>query len=396
MPNKTFTVGSVSSPVDINVTGTLTAPTPTSGSGNTQVATKGYVDTAISNAENPPEVFTVTLTLNVEYAPPRYIGDKTYSEIQAAITAGKLVQVRNGSLTYYYVGNDIINNTLLLFVSPLYVTPYTNIQAPALELFTLSSSNLWTSMGAIGQARITTSGILKGDGSGNVSAAVAGTDYVASPEVFWATYNSTTFAQVKAAVDTGATIVATKYLGTIAFMNTYIPNSNTATFVAYGTTPTPYNPVILEITLENNTWSIATLVLAQGNITGIVQPEKGGTGQTSLQATRNAMGLGNTTGALPVANGGTGTTTLTSGAVLIGNGTSAITTRAIKNNTAANQALAGNDYLITDNTLRYHSNRTSGAAYSDSNYTIYMFRGQALNATDTNPVYNGQISWTYS
>ena len=32
----------------------------------------------------------------------------------------------------------------------------------------------------------------------------------------------------------------------------------------------------------------------------------GGTGQTSLQAARNAMGLGNTTGALPVANGGTG------------------------------------------------------------------------------------------
>ena len=35
----------------------------------------------------------------------------------------------------------------------------------------------------------------------------------------------------------------------------------------------------------------------------------GGTGQTSLQATRNAMGLGNTTGALPVANGGTDATT---------------------------------------------------------------------------------------
>lgn len=32
----------------------------------------------------------------------------------------------------------------------------------------------------------------------------------------------------------------------------------------------------------------------------------GGTGYSSLRATRNAMGLGNTTGALPVANGGTG------------------------------------------------------------------------------------------
>ena len=36
---------------------------------------------------------------------------------------------------------------------------------------------------------------------------------------------------------------------------------------------------------------------------------QGGTGQTSLQATRNAMGLGNTSGALPVANGGTGAST---------------------------------------------------------------------------------------
>lgn len=36
----------------------------------------------------------------------------------------------------------------------------------------------------------------------------------------------------------------------------------------------------------------------------------GGTGYTSLQATRNAMGLGNTTGALPIANGGTGASSI--------------------------------------------------------------------------------------
>lgn len=48
---------------------------------------------------------------------------------------------------------------------------------------------------------------------------------------------------------------------------------------------------------------------AAGDITsGTLPVARGGTGQTSLQATRNAMGLGNTTGALPVANGGTGAT----------------------------------------------------------------------------------------
>lgn len=41
---------------------------------------------------------------------------------------------------------------------------------------------------------------------------------------------------------------------------------------------------------------------------GTLPAANGGTGQTSLQAARNAMGLGNTTGALPVANGGTGAT----------------------------------------------------------------------------------------
>ena len=47
--------------------------------------------------------------------------------------------------------------------------------------------------------------------------------------------------------------------------------------------------------------------LNAANITsGTLLPARGGTGQASLQATRNAMGLGNTLGAVPVANGGTG------------------------------------------------------------------------------------------
>ena len=44
-------------------------------------------------------------------------------------------------------------------------------------------------------------------------------------------------------------------------------------------------------------------------VNNVLSPSFGGTGKTSLQATRSAMGLGNTTGALPVANGGTGKTT---------------------------------------------------------------------------------------
>jgi hypothetical protein len=41
---------------------------------------------------------------------------------------------------------------------------------------------------------------------------------------------------------------------------------------------------------------------------GTVPIGNGGTGQTTVAAARNALGLGNTSGALPVANGGTGAT----------------------------------------------------------------------------------------
>ena len=57
------------------------------------------------------------------------------------------------------------------------------------------------------------------------------------------------------------------------------------------------------------------------------------------------------TGTLPVANGGTGATTLTSGAALIGNGTGAISTRSITNNTTAGSSITASTNLITANTL---------------------------------------------
>ena len=55
----------------------------------------------------------------------------------------------------------------------------------------------------------------------------------------------------------------------------------------------------------------------------VLPQSKGGTGQTSLQAARNAMGLGNTLGVLPVANGGTGQSSLAN--VTVGKATRADT-----------------------------------------------------------------------
>lgn len=63
-------------------------------------------------------------------------------------------------------------------------------------------------------------------------------------------------------------------------------------------------------------------------------------------------------GILPVSHGGTGKDTLTSGSALIGNGTSAVTLRAITNNTVATAVTASTN-LITANTLYYHKGNSN-------------------------------------
>lgn len=83
--------------------------------------------------------------------------------------------------------------------------------------------------------------------------------------------------------------------------------------------------------------------LSLSNFTGVLPVASGGTGQTTLATTRNAMGLGNTTGPLPIENGGTGQTTAalarnalglgnTTGALPIANGGTGATTAALARN----------------------------------------------------------------
>ena len=89
-----------------------------------------------------------------------------------------------------------------------------------------------------------------------------------------------------------------------------------------------------------------------------------------------------TSGTLPVAQGGTGAASLTSGAALIGAGTGAVTTRAIKDNTSASAALTASSALVTMNTLRYALNRTTGPGAADTNYTTAMMRAIQASTTD--------------
>lgn len=106
-----------------------------------------------------------------------------------------------------------------------------------------------------------------------------------------------------------------------------------------------------------------------------------------------------TSGTLAVGRGGTGATTLTSGAALIGNGTGAVTTRAITNNTSASSAITGSTNLVTMNTLRYAMNRTTGINAADTNYSTAMVRGIKASTTDltagSSSLTNGQIYLVY-
>lgn len=89
-------------------------------------------------------------------------------------------------------------------------------------------------------------------------------------------------------------------------------------------------------------------------------------------------------GTLGVSNGGTGTTSFTSGALLIGNGSSAVGTRSIVNNTTkgalgwtGSATTASNLYIPTLNTLAYWNGAYSG---TDSNLT-YCVKGAFGTAT---------------
>lgn len=87
--------------------------------------------------------------------------------------------------------------------------------------------------------------------------------------------------------------------------------------------------------------------------TGIPATDLASTVQTNITNGATAYGYFSS-GILPVSHGGTGKDTLTSGNALIGNGTSAVTLRAITNNTVAT-AVTANTNLITANTLYYHT-----------------------------------------
>lgn len=96
-----------------------------------------------------------------------------------------------------------------------------------------------------------------------------------------------------------------------------------------------------------------------------IQTNLGSTSSASFNGTANVTP--GVTGTLGVANGGTGLATLPSGQVLVGNGTSAITTRSITNNTSKTY-ISYNSNLMTTNTLAYWNGAYNSSGASNLTY----------------------------
>lgn len=100
-------------------------------------------------------------------------------------------------------------------------------------------------------------------------------------------------------------------------------------------------------------------------------------------------------GVLPVKHGGTGASSLASDEVVIGNGTGALKTRKITNNTSATSAISGSTNLLTMNTLKNALNRATGLVAADTGYTAYMARGIALVTSAPSSMKNGTVAFVY-
>ena len=114
-------------------------------------------------------------------------------------------------------------------------------------------------------------------------------------------------------------------------------------------------------------WTLAPEDVITGlSISGKTITYKNQTGQLGTLTTQDTVALGQMTGTLGVGHGGTGATTFTSGALLIGNGDSAVGTRAIKNMTSAGNlgwtSATTDIYIPTVNTLAYWNGRYNSSA----------------------------------
>ena len=213
---------------DQNISGKLDKPT------NDATATAGQLLTKTANGQEwqdrEKDLFIVTISV---VSNTTYTADKTFLEIQEAYDAGK---VCFASITF--------EGKILLPIVQLVkdrIAAFSASSNDMILLLMIHADNSIELENKKFQKYITATGLLKGNGNGGVSAAVAGTDYVtpdgmnsavaeAKPFIVTFTYNGDyhadkTFEEIKAAYDAGKMCYA-NFLGNIClrgvFSNSYV------------------------------------------------------------------------------------------------------------------------------------------------------------------------------
>lgn len=284
------------------------------------------------------------------------------------------------------------------------------------------------------QSEITAIGILKGDGGGGVTAAVAGADYQApisnnvtgsGTSGSLAKFNGTNTITNGPALGSSTTTYlrndgswATPPNSTYNFSGTtfYSGNSTTAEHNAnnavkngnyYYSSNGPATSLgastsdgALYVQSYSDVW-VGQIAQDYRNGGLFVRGKNNGTWQSwqkvydsahkptaadiGAAASSHTHAAGDiTSGTLGVARGGTGAASFTANCAIVSGSstTAALTTRAITNSTAATTAITGSTNLVTMNTLRYALNRTTGPGTADTNYTTAMMRPIYAGTTD--------------
>lgn len=126
----------------------------------------------LSDAIAKAEPFVVTIQITTSSGGGKtYTADKTYSEIKAAIDAGKCCYAITTGLEMNILFPALVSSVGVLFIA---TQPDS---ASSVVMAILSDSSIIVQTYST-QPLIEATGLLKGDGQGTISAAVAGTDYL--------------------------------------------------------------------------------------------------------------------------------------------------------------------------------------------------------------------------
>ena len=321
-----------------------TLATLTAGSGISVTNSSGGISIALSGASSGTVTSVAvsggTTGLTTSGGPITAAGTITLAGTLAVANGGTGVTTSTGS------GNNVLSTSPTL-VTPILGTPTsgTLTNATGLPLTTGVTGTLAATNGGTGLTTYATGDIVYASATNTLSTLVAGTNGF----VLKLAGGVPTWQSASAALVVGTSTVTGGASGQILYDNSGVVGEKATTGsgnVVLATSPTLFTPILgtpTSVTLTNATGLPIGGISATG--TPSVTTFLRGDGSWSSPATASGLTVGTTTitggttgrilydnagvvgelASVPVANGGTGAATLTANAVLIGNGTSAVT-----------------------------------------------------------------------